>query len=326
MKVSTADVPPLVVFLHVPKAGGSVISLMLQKCLAARYGNAFRVCPIGSGNPFDHVCERDDAVIERTRRNVFSRFLNRTVPSESRCHFLETHHDYSLLSRIREAAAVWSQPLVFVTALREPVARTFSGWYFTGWAQKYMRANMTESEARKAIAARDGSKAGQKYGAEPNHMTKQLWGGLSCSTEPAALRDGLARGGPLVTLELAKANLRAIPHVLVYEQLDRIGAYLSCAFGCRTLPVPASYAIKGHASAPHVRTKGHEPAVWRKVVASRNELDQQLFEYASLLVNRSACASYPATGVRGAGGSHETRRLTPRVLLHATSYLNASML
>ena len=282
---------PLVVFLHVVKAGGSAISDMLQNCFSARYGKAFRVCPIGKGEAFDHVCERDEDTIERTRRNVFSRFLNFTAPPQARCHYLETHFDYSLLSRMREAAVSRSQPLVFITALREPVARTFSGWWFDGWGQKEMRINMTESEARAAIGSRDGTKPGQKYGAEPDHMTKQLWGGLSCSSQPAALGDGLARGGPLVTLELAKANLRAIDHVLVYEQIGRVGPYLRCAFGCSPPSQPSHYAIPDHHSPPRAALRGREPQLWRDIVASRNRLDRSLYEYAVLLFNRSAsCA------------------------------------
>lgn len=92
-------------------------------------------CLTGSGNPFDHVCERPRSRVLETAKNAVASFGRK-------CHFLETHYDQSffevLAARGQNSPLPMAQdaklqlpkasggPFLSITMLRDPVERVLS--------------------------------------------------------------------------------------------------------------------------------------------------------------------------------------------------------
>ena len=145
-------------FLHIPKAGGTVVSKMMQQCFAQLNLNT---CKIGAGNSFDHVCERTESRIQQTLQNIQTQFYSKQQQQQQQpqnattnttfCQYLETHYDYSLvdwmllnqqqqhhqdasdLSEVESSSLLSSSsssPFDTMTLLRDPIQREISAWKF----------------------------------------------------------------------------------------------------------------------------------------------------------------------------------------------------
>lgn len=282
-----------VVFLHVPKAGGKAVSDMLWQCFSqARPSVRTARCQIGGGGAFDHVCERSQQVLHNVKHAYHS-----FARGHANCSYVETHHDHSSVEAMARAASDGDVKLDSIVLKRMPMNRSLSA----AWMP---RGGRFGSLVEHHWQAKDGFKHGdnltsamaivikkwpidfwQKYGYETNHLARQLAGALTYCSELQgnALRE--LQNNRSALLSRAIAALRTYTHVLLYEHIKDIPAYISCAYGCKNVTVPTTR----YYSAPRALNVAVPPA-WLEYLNAQNDLDIQLYELAADLYRKQRCA------------------------------------
>ena len=117
-------------------------------------------------------------------------------------------------------------------------------------------------------------------------MTRQLGGILwGCSQNSKTEQDVLA-SDPNRLLSAAKENLAKIDHVLIYENLSGLSAYLQCAFGC-SVSVPT--LIRN--SRGNKTLDAEIPQETVDEILAHNTLDTELYAFAQQLYEKHPCAN-----------------------------------
>lgn len=332
---SSPFLPPLrrrpTVYLHIPKAGGTALTSILDQCLEQLN---LKRCRVGKGTSFDHVCERPSVIIQTTLHNIQSEFIPRTSSLENtECQFLHIHYDYSLLEWMdeqRKERGVHDVQFDTITMLRNPIDREISAWKFqslydeqVGNSSLYIQAERKYSirKQNRSHCFDTGDLRRQKYGREHNHMTRQLAGVLwRCSqsfrsitsqSSSSSLKDKgpwcQQRNSSMLDddndqhpckeedlLDRAKANLDRLSHIFVYEEFHEIPQYLEQVYGCKNISMPTTqYQTKGRWNENLT-----VPNELVEELRRHNQLDLQLYEYAKTisLKRRQEAVLHSTTG------------------------------
>ncbi|MBW4699200.1 MAG: sulfotransferase family 2 domain-containing protein [Aphanocapsa lilacina HA4352-LM1] len=189
---------PLVIFLHIPKTGGTTFETILKRA----YGE-------------DHVLAFDLAAINDAEG---ARRARQTARAAHRCSFIRGHFPMGL--RLHESIA---RPCTYITWLRDPIERMISEYHFI---LRYPPHPAHAPVHRDKMTLKDYLLSEWAAGTD-NYMTRFL-----CNQAPDA-RDADWTCSPAM-LASARANLdRFFPVVALMERFDESLLLLQSHFGWR---------------------------------------------------------------------------------------------
>lgn len=91
-------------------------------------------------------------------------------------------------------------------------------------------------------------------------------------------------------LSRATAALSTYTHVLLYEHIEDIPSYLSCAYGCTNVTGATQYYNPRNHNVP-------VPPEWPEYFRVQNYMDAQLYDAAKNLYYKQTCVGGPHNGV-----------------------------
>ena len=216
-----------VVFLHIPKTAGSTLSTALVMNYAP-----------------EHTIRLD--LIDRPLADI-----EREVSPETLAHarLVRGHLSYGVHRYI-------PRPCHYITVLREPVARTISGYKFIIRNPAAFRHHALHDPEVGGKIGLEGYLESEGVGRKGNRQTRMLSGRYSGDLDRAALEE-------------AKANLQDFLVVGLTERFEETFALMRRALRFR-IPVYATKLV-----APPLEVSGHAIDLIRE----QNELDRELYEF-----------------------------------------------
>ncbi|KAI3424320.1 hypothetical protein D9Q98_009873 [Chlorella vulgaris] len=266
------------VFVHVPKTAGTLLHFLLKELMPASGRGRWCTWGTDSGDDFPPLFSncgggepppKHQQLFEATQRA----FLHT-------CSGFATHQDTEFV----HALGVDRSRTLLMTALRHPVERVISGYYYSlkmkaPFVAHYKPANDTDFSGLVRYSRDNPIDAN-------NLMTSHLGDARHCSwpgTQPMP--------PPEQRLEAAKRNLERMCVIILAEFMDESLVQLARAAGWssrRVLRIAAELEAGSSDGRLNATPKPKVPAEVRQAIAETNDLDMQLYQYAvQLFMQRS---------------------------------------
>ncbi|KAL4853494.1 hypothetical protein ACK3TF_005517 [Chlorella vulgaris] len=305
------------VFVHVPKTAGTLLHFLLKELMPASGRGRWCTWGTDSGDDFPPLFSncgggepppKHQQLFDATQRA----FLHT-------CSGFATHQDTEFV----HALGVDRSRTLLMTALRHPVERVISGYYYSlkmkaPFVAHYKPANDTDFSGLVRYSRDNPIDAN-------NLMTSHLGGARHCSwpgTQPVP--------PPEQRLEAAKRNLDRMCVIILAEFMDESLVQLARAAGWssrRVLRIAAELEAGSSDGRLNATPKPKVPAEVRQAIAETNQLDMQLYQYALQLFmqrHRGSGSDMLAASATAGGRTAGSQRALMLVVFAVCALLVAS--